>query len=91
MYYTYQPSKKMPTNKVYSSKFWGLQNVHVVKFLSYISQIDSICQSRKERIRLYIRLTKCFIFLSLYKKKSVRKKKIKKLKKLKKKIKYIEN
>ena len=75
MYYTYQPLKKMPTNKVYSSKFWGLQNVDVVKFLSYISQIDSICQSRKERIRLYIRLTKCFIFLSLYKKKSVRKKK----------------
>ena len=78
MYYTYQPSKKMPTNKVYSSKFWGLQNVHVVKFLSYISQIDSICQSRKERIRLYIRLTKCFIFLSLYKKKKVYEKKKKK-------------
>ena len=78
MYYTYQPLKKMPTNKVYSSKFWGLQNVDVVKFLSYISQIDSICQSRKERIRLYIRLTKCFIFLSLYKKKCVRKKKKKK-------------
>ena len=84
MYYTYQPLKKMPTNKVYSSKFWGIQNVDVVKFLSYISQIDSICQSRKEHIRLYIRLTKCFIFLSLYKKK-VYAKKNKKNKKNKKK------
>lgn len=36
MYDTYQPvKKKMPTDKVYSSKFWGLQNREAPMYIQH--------------------------------------------------------